>query len=415
MNGNNRQFASGKLVVAFSLMLFAATVHVAYAQKGQLTGSWGGVRDSLQRNGIVIQPRLTLFQQNFVAGSADNKSVFSGKADLMIKLNGIGLGLKRLTLVSHLEQNFGQTLNLRGGVLIPENTATTFPGLQGSRAFDLSSLHLIYQFGKANVLMAGKINMVDIAAETRYSGGAGIDAFWNVNFAAPVSGTLPPYILGAISIIRTPALKYTLMVYDPRNYANQFPTPFEKGVSFSVGAEKELSILGKKGTHAVTFRYSTQDGADLYDLGDIILPSPEDSVGRKNSRWYINYVINQTLVEYDETGKGWGLFGMVGLSDGNPNPIRFGMHLGIGGNSFLKKRSDDRWGLAFYNYSLSVPLEDLGTRLGNGLRNETGVELFYQAWLTPYLSLGADFQWVLPVVADNEAALLVGFRSSVRL
>jgi porin len=395
-------------------LIFHFLAVAVYAQKGQLTGNWGGVRDSLQNGGLVIQPRLTLFQQNKVAGTGDNKSIFAGKADLMMKFNGLKLGLKRWTLVTHLEQNFGESLNLKGGILIPSNTATTFPGLKGSKSFDISSVHMVHQFGKANILMFGKINMVDVAADTRYSGGAGIDAFWNVNFAAPVSGILPPYMFGAIAIIKTNALKYTFMVYDPRNYANRFPTPFENGVSFNAGFEKELSIGGKKGNHAINFRYSTQDGADLYDLGDISLPSPEDSLGRENDRWYINYVINQTLVEYSEKGKGWGLFGQVGISDGNPNPIRFGMHLGIGGNSFFKGRSDDRWGLAFYNYSLSVPLEDFGSGAGVPLRNETGIEMFYQAWLTRYLSLGADIQWVIPVIKDYNSALLLGLRSSIR-
>jgi porin len=400
--------------LTFILILLLPAVY-AFCQKGQLTGNWGGARDSLQKNGLIIQPRLTLFQQNFVPGTGDNKSVFAGKADLMIKFNGQKLGLKKWTLVTHIEQNFGETLNQKGGVLIPSNTATTFPGLEGSKAFDISSLHLVHQFGKANVLMFGKINMVDVADGTRFSGGAGIDAFWNVNFAAPVSGILPPYMFGAISIIKTDALKYTFMVYDPRNYANRFPTPFERGVSFNMGVEKELSIAGKKGTHAVSFRYSTQDGADLYDLGDINLPSPEDSLGRENDRWYINYVFNQTLFAYSEKGKGWGLFGQVGVSDGNPNPIRFGMHLGVGGNSFFKGRSNDRWGLAFYNYSLSVPLEDFGASYGYPIRNETGIELFYQAWITHYLSLGADVQWVNPVVKNNDPALLPGIRTSIRI
>lgn len=379
-----------------------------------MTGNWGGLRDSLQKNGLSIQPRLSLFQQNFVASNGDHKSVFAGKADVMVKFNGQKLGLKKWTLVTHLEQNFGESLNQKGGVLIPSNTAITFPGLKGNKAFDISSLHMVHQIGKANVLMFGKINMVDVADGTRFSGGAGIDAFWNINFAAPVSGILPPYMLGAISIIKTNTLKYTFMVYDPRNYANQFPMPFEKGITFNAGIEKEIPIGGKKGTHAVSFRYSTQDGADLYDLGDISLPSPENPLGRKNSRWYINYVVNQPLVIFSEAGKGWGLFGQVGISDGNPNPISFGMQLGLGGNSFFKNRSNDRWGLAMYNYSLSASLEDFGSSIGKPLRNETGMELFYQAWITKYLSLGADVQWINPVVKNNDATLLLGIRSSVR-
>lgn len=399
-------------IIQISLLLFFGTF--GFAQKGQLTGNWGGTRDSLKEKGLYIEPRVTLFQHNYLSGSASDESVVSGKADLAVKWNAKEIGLSKWTLVTHLEQNFGQNINSRGGVLVPSNAAATFPGTSGSDRFDITSLHLVYQFGKANALMLGKINMVDIASETRYTGGAGIDAFWNVNFAAPVSGIMPPYIFGAVSVIKTPNLKYTFIVYDPRSYANNFPTPFEKGISFNAGIEKEWSILGKKGTHAINARFSTQDGLDLYTLGDIILPNSGNAVSNKSNRWYVSYVVNQNLVEYSEKGKGWGLFWQIGISDGNPNPIKFGSHVGIGGNSFIKNRSNDKWGIAYYNYGLSKPVEDVSLSLGTKLHNEQGLEMFYQAWLTPYFSLGTNVQWVDPVVADNKNSFLLGFRSSLR-
>jgi porin len=71
-----------------------------------------------------------------------------------------------------------------------------------------------------------------------------------------------------------------------------------------------------------------------------------------------------------------GLFGQLGISDGNPNLIKSGMHTGIRGNSFFKNRSDDRWVLALYNYSLLVPPEDFAFTLGKSLRNKTGEDFF---------------------------------------
>jgi porin len=382
-----------------------------------LTGNWGGVRDSLKKNGITIEPRVTFFQHNYVAGAGKKESVFNGKADLAVKLNGIGIGAKQWTLVTHFEQNFGDNLNGKGGTLVPNNTSATFPGVEGSNAFDITSIYFQNITKKGNVLMIGKMNMVDVAAATRYSGGAGIDAFWNVSFAAPISGITPPYMLGGISIVRTAKMKYTFMMYDPVSYNNVsvFDSPFSKGITFSAGAETEATIGGKKGSHAIRVVYSTQNGTDLYDLGDILLPIPENQLDRKNNRWYASYSLNQTLVEYAEKGKGWGLFGQIGISDGNPNPIDFGLHLGIGGNSFISKRSIDKWGLAFYHYSLSNPIDKLAAFLGSPLRNETGVEFFYQSWLTSWLSLGANVQWINPVVKNNPGAMFLGFRSSLKL
>ena len=89
--------------------------------------------------------------------------------------------------------------------------------------------------------------------------------------------------------------------------------------------------------------------------------------------------------------------------------------MGIGGNSFFKNRSDDKWGLAMYHYSLSSTLDDFARLLGKPLRNETGVELFYQAWLTKWFSLGGDVQWINPILKNNPGALFLGLRSSIKL
>ena len=99
---------------------------------------------------------------------------------------------------SHGEYNFGESLNGRGGTIAPVNTALYFPGIEGGDAYDLSSVYLGQRFGDSVSLLVGKINIVDLASTKPFMGGAGIDAFWNSVFVATPSGTVPPYLLGAI-------------------------------------------------------------------------------------------------------------------------------------------------------------------------------------------------------------------------
>ncbi len=411
-----------KLRVALTIVLICAFIASSYSQakRNNLTGQWGGVRDSLQKNGIVIKPRVTFFNQNFVAGEGDNKSVFAGKADLDVKLDGRKIGLPRWTLAVKFEQNFGDVLAGTGNVMLPKNTAMTFPGFNGTDASDVTSFYIINQFGEANVLMVGKINMIDLAASTRYTGGAGIEAFWNVGFAAPISGITPPYIFGAVSVIKTKALKYTFMVYDPESAVNKsgLESPFNKGVVLSASFEKEFKIAGKSGSHVVRVAYSTQDGTDLYDLGDIFFPVPPPDggfPGTKNSRYYVSYSINQPIVSYKDKSGGWGFFGQVGFSDGNPTPVNFSMLGGIGGNGFIKQRRQDKWGVAFYEYSLSNAVDEFSSAAGIPLRNEKALEIYYDLWLSNYISLGGDIQWTKPIVKSSSNAVFLGLRSSIRL
>lgn len=176
----------------------ATKISAQSLERSNLTGNWGGLRDSISKGGISIQPRVTFFQQNFVKGAGSNNSEFAGKADMKISINGAKIGLKRLTLVTQIEQNFGKSLNGSGGVVIPLNTATTFPGITGSNAFDISNAYFIYMDKKRKILF-GKINAVELASGSLYSGGAGIDSFWNMNFSAPVSGITPAYIFGSVA------------------------------------------------------------------------------------------------------------------------------------------------------------------------------------------------------------------------
>ncbi|EAQ42445.1 carbohydrate porin [Polaribacter sp. MED152] len=404
----------------FGLVIFIVTTISLNAQKSEKDTSgnnFKGFRDKMSSNGISFQPRLTLFQQNFVKGTNSNNSVFAGKADLKIFFNGAKIGLKRLTLVTQLEQNFGQSLNGSGGVAIPLNTATTFPGISGANAFDVTSLYFIYQFGQKNTLLFGKINVIDLAASSLYSGGAGITSFWNMNFAAPVSGITPAYIFGTVASIHTKAFKYTFMVYDPVSAVNTsgLENPFSQGITFSAAIEKKVQIGGLPGSHALKASYSTQDGTDLYDLGDIFFPTPGSTANLEDSRYYFSYRFTQQLGKISNSDKGWGLFGQIGVSDGNPNPVDFGALMGIGGNSFFKSRSEDKWGLGIYYYSFSKPVDEFSEANGIPLRNETGIEMFYEFQINKWLSLGGNTQYIVPLVKNNENAIFLGLRSSIAL
>lgn len=235
------------LSLIFLLMIIQAGRINAQTKNDYLTGNWSGTRDSLKNKGVVFKPRLTFFQQNFVSGTGSKESVFSGKADLKMILNGKIIGLNHLTLITQIEQNFGNNLFGTGGVIIPKNTAISFPGIQGADSFDMSSFYFVYKLSKDNSILFGKINAIDLATSSRFSGGAGIDGFWNMNFSAPISGIMPPYIFGSIATLHSELLKYTIMIYDPISVVNRsgLESPFSRGITFSLGVEKQVKIANK--------------------------------------------------------------------------------------------------------------------------------------------------------------------------
>ena len=75
-------------------------------------------------------------------------------------------------------------------------------------------------------------------------------------------------------------------------------------------------------------------------------------------------------------------------------------------------RSHDNWGVGYY---YAAPSSDLKNSLKPVLiiRNEQGLEAFYNFAVTPWLVLGADLQVINPSLADP-TAVFCGLRTVIR-
>ncbi len=240
-----------------------------------LTGDWGGGRTWLKGHGITIAPRLTQFLQGLVSGDAEHGFDYGAKADLLLNTDLSKIGLwNGLSMTVHAEYNFGQSLNGRAGTIASVNTALQFPGMEGAEAFDFSSVYLTQKFGNSTSLALGKINVIDLAASKPFMGGAGIDAFWNIAFAAPPSGTIPPYLLGAILNVRTKPAIFGLWIYDPNSAVNKtgLEEPFNDGVTIRMTVDFPVIIAGRSGHQGVaaSYRYGKWHRSD-YDQRSISL------------------------------------------------------------------------------------------------------------------------------------------------
>jgi porin len=380
-----------------------------------LTGDWGGRRTLLKEEyGITLAPRLTQFYQGLSAGDGDHDFEYGGKADLMLNADLSKLGFwNGFSLTVHAEYNYGESINGAGGTLVPPNTALVFPGMEGSDAFDLSSVYFTQHFSKSVSLLFGKLNMMDIAARTPFKGGAGIDSFWNLTFVAPPSGLVPPYLFGALLSVRTEPATFGLWIYDPNSVINKtgFEEPFANGVTIRGSVDFPVTIGGLSGHQGFVALYSTEDGTDLEDIGDTFLPPfPPNSPDIKDSGYYFAYTFDQYLYRASENSKeGFGLFGQFGISDGNPSRLYWSALVGIGGTGLIiPGRSRDNWGIGYY---YDNPSPDLKKSLSPLLkiRDEQGVEIFYNFAVTPGITVGVDLQVINPSLGED-TVIIPGLR-----
>jgi porin len=403
------------LTAACSL-IGAGRVSAEDAPRQTLTGDWGGSRTRLKERGITIAPRLTQFYQGLSAGDGDHGYEYGGKLDLLFNADLHKLGLwDGFSMTVHAEYNFGKSVNGRGGAMIPVNTALNNPGMEGADAFDFSSVYFGQTFGDTVALAFGKINMIDMVSAKPFMGGAGIDSFWNQTFTAPPTGTVPPYLFGVLASVFTEQVTYRFWVYDPNSAVNKTITDaFDGGTSIRGSIEFPVTIAGLPGHQGVTAFYGTQKGADLQTLDDIYLPSPTPgTVAFKNKRYYFAYSFDQTLSQSaSHPGESVGVFGQIGVSDGNPNGLHWSFLIGVGGKGLIAGRPQDNWGIGYYYDRFSKYLKD-ALAPGVTLRNEQGLEIFYNFALTPWFVLGADLQVIKPGLAST-TAVVPGLRAVIR-
>jgi porin len=422
--------------------------------RSTLSGDWGGAaRDDLAARGITITPSLTQFYQGPTAGNTSHIFDYGGKAETFLNIDAAKLGLwDGFGIQVHGEYNFGKTPGEVGGTTLINNTAMTFP-FQNKPGGDLTSVFFSQRFGSNFTLLAGKMNMFDFyAAGHKFSGGRGIEGFWNVAFVGPPSGFVPIGLFGAIGTYKIDPLSFTTMVYDPRDALNRtgFEHLFGEGVTVRNSVDLSSEPFGLPRTDSLTSAITSQEDTDfstLPDLSQFTTPTLRRAIvqsfttgsffdqrseiklapDNKDGRYWFGYSFEQTLWESpaDRT-KSWGLFGQAAVSDGNPSSIRWSAIGGVGGTSPLPGRLNDKFGVGILCYGYSNELKKQLTPLVK-LGNEYGAELFYNFALTKWFRVTADVQVIAPAinaqvnsaspgnptVVNNSTVVLLGMRAQV--
>ena len=373
----------------------------------------------LKAKGFDVSFSWANIYQGGISGDPEDISEHSGRIALGLTIDGEKIGLWRGFAISAIgEALYGDIVLLRTPILLPINTPVLFPAFGGGDA-DVS-VTVSQRFGQRATLTAGKINLSTILNRSPLLGGGGVDTFLHVLAAAPVSGITPPYLTGAILNVASSALRYTVMVYDPRNAQSRdvWQHLFADGVVVSVAAMRPVPIKGLLGTHTLRGAYNTGSATDLREIPELIRPGgPTAPLSTKQGSYYVSYTFTQNLVQRvpaQPMTQSWGLFGQIGFSDANPNPVGAHGYLGFGGTSLLANRPLDRFGMAYFWLSLSDELRrPINEILGAGVRTERGVEVFYNYAVRPWLRLTPDLQ-VVRQGLPGRPAIVGGFRAELR-
>jgi porin len=385
-----------------------------------LTGDWWGHRSSLRDHGLTWEIYSTQFAQGVSSGGLQHALEYDGRADYLLHVDGQKLGLwQGLFIDLHGETNYGQSANGLTGALMPINTAALFPVPQPSTA--LTGVKVTQALSEQFVVFAGKINILD-GFDQPFTGGArGVSGFMNTAMLVPIVAlrTMPYSSLGGgFAVLKDLQPVVTVMVLDPNNTptVSGFQTLFDRGMVLVGMANLPTNFLDRPGHQGFGFTYSNSKYTDLSDLPFYVadrLRGEFPPLPQKTGSWSLFYMFDQAIyVDPSDAKRSWGVFGNLGLADGDPSPVRWAANIGVGGSSPLRSRKLDTFGVGYYYVGASQNLIDLAPRI-LPLRDEHGVEAFYNVGITPWCHLTSDVQVVTPIRDRVTTSLVYGMRLKI--
>jgi porin len=370
--------------------------------RSTLTGDWGGVRNDLEARGVTFDMNLTEIEQGVLGGGRSDAWQYGGRANLTGNLDTEKLGLWPGGFATlELEDNFGTGINLNTGAIDPVDTNQLFPE-PGGYYFAVPQLSFTQFVSPYVGFLAGKLDTM-AADENEFAHGKGDTQFMNLAFNIdPVLLLSAPYSpLGAGVIFlptKDPAaaiLNFLVIQSTGKATTAGFDHISSNDLTFAGEGRVRTSFFGLTGHQDVGAGYSNKQFTSIDQRLDFILQNRQ--LAKSDGTWSVNYNFDQFLYESNKhSGRGVGLFGRFGASDGNPNFLHYFFSAGVGGKGLAASRPNDQFGLGYYYLSVANPTLQGPTQSVAFLRDEWGFEGFYNFAMTPWAIFTPDIQVIGP-------------------
>ena len=387
--------------------------------RSTLTGDWGGARNDLAAKGVTIDLGLTQIEQSVVGGGKSSTWEYGGRGDLTLNADTQKLGWWPGGFANlEVESNFSRSVNRNTGALMAVNSSQIYPVTNNGNNVNVSALNfaqfLSHNFG----LIVGKLATVTTTSGdmNEFAHGKGEYQFMNLafNFNPLLAVTVPYSTLGAGAIILPTAdpkqAIVTLSVLQTNGSAETsgFNDLDANKLTFAGEGRVRTDFFGHTGHQLAGATYSNKTFTSIDQSFRVFIEGPT-AIQQKDRSWNIYYNFDQYLYEPNKgSGQGVGIFGRLGMSDGNPNPMHYFYSLGFGGKGIIPGRPIDRFGLGYYYITVRQPSFTSPLATVSFLRNEYGFEAFYDVALTPWMQLTPDIQVIRPAQRDTVTPISPG-------
>jgi porin len=393
-----------------------------WISRPKLTGDWCGLREQLRDDGFTFDISTTSYYQGTASGGLQDIFRYGGRNDYLVNVDGQKAGLwQGFSIYMHGETVYGDSVNAATGAVVPVNIGRAHPVFFGTETA-LTAVKFTQALSENFIVFAGKINTIDNVQQP-FMPGRGLDAgFMNAAFVwNPILGRTMNYAtLGAgAAILASGYPVFSLTVYDTNNDTSTsgLNVLFDNGAIIYPTVSLPTTFFGMPGHQSVWGAYSSGRYAIVSpeSLNQIPPPGlqglPPTTLVRGS--WWVTYLFDQALwVDPADKTRSWGVFGNFGISDGKPNPVQWSAIAGVGGSSPIPNRKLDTFGIAYYYLGFDDGFKNLAPAIVP-LRDERGVELFYNVAVTPWFHVTTDLQVITPILERAPTSLVLGLRAKI--
>ena len=249
--------------------------------------------------------------------------------------------------------------------------------------------------------------------------GGGLDGFMNTSMMVPLN-TVPtlPLIFNAAGVIKAGerGVEAAALIVDPENIptTSNLDNLFDNS-STIVGVGRIYTDFGcLPGSHTVLGTYATGDYTSFDRNGWSFQPGQGLVAAESTGSWMASYILQQTLWRdpCDER-RSIDLSSTRGFSDPETSPYEWTANVSMEGYGLVRGREDDRMGAGYFYMGLSDEFKNLLPILA--LDDLQGMEIYYNAAVTPWFHLTADLQIVEPALGRRDTAVVLGLRGKIDL
>jgi porin len=370
-----------------------------------------GRRRSLAERGILLDLNVTQFYQGVTSGGLEQRFRYGGHGDYLAKFDFDKLlGREGLFLQLRAEHRFGQAVNLDSGSFGAPAVLPNLPVL-GREDVHLTNFVITQALSEKFIVFAGKVDTLD-GDFNDFAHGRGRTQFFNSNFVFnPIAVRTIPYstLAAGFSFLQgvNPIFTFTVLNATDTSTTSGFDELFDEGVALSAELRLPTQLFGRPGHFGMG---GTWNSREYISLGqDPRILEPDVPIALTTGSWSLRWNVDHYLfVDPCDPSRGWGFFGRAGISDGNPNPIKWIASFGFGGNSPLPGRGEDRFGLGWYYGAAS---SELGPFFNPDSGN--GGEFFYNIAVTPNIQITPDLQIINGGIPNSDTAVLFGLRANL--